>query len=179
MAGQGFLAPGASVTGAVPLAFVEVIDRNATDTRRPEHQPSGDPVPRWKGALQPLALAGIAGAACAYVALVDPNQSSAYPQCPLRALTGFDCPGCGLTRSVYALMHGDIGRALDHNVLVVLLLPIALLAFGKWTADRMGFRTPRLPRWRPWMSVALGVLVFGFLIVRNLPGAEYLRATAG
>lgn len=135
-------------------------------------------MPNWRGGLQPLALAGIAAAGCAYVALVDPNHSGAYPQCPLRALTGYDCPGCGLTRAVYALMHGDVARAIDHNVLVVVLLPLAIFAFVRWTLGRLGYDPPALPRWRPWMGWAFGVAVFGFLIVRNLPGFEYLRSGA-
>jgi hypothetical protein len=125
-----------------------------------------------------LGVAAIGAAACAYVALVDPNSSSAYPQCPLRALTGYDCPGCGLTRAAYALMHGNVERALDHNVLAVVVFPLAILAFVRWTVMRLGYDVPRLPRWRPWMSWAVGVVVFGFLVVRNLPGFEYLRSTA-
>jgi hypothetical protein len=135
-------------------------------------------VPNWRGGLQPLGVAALVTAGCAYVALVDPNQSSAYPQCPLRALTGYDCPGCGLTRAVFALMHGDMARAIDHNVFVVVLLPLAILAFASWTARRLGYSPPRLPRWRPWMGWVAGAAVFGFLILRNLPGFEYLRATA-
>ena len=110
---------------------------------------------------------------------MNPNESGAYPQCPLRALTGYDCPGCGLTRSLHALMNGDVVRAVDHNVLMVVLLPLAILAFAQWTAGRLGYRTPALPSWRPWMSVVAGVAVFGFLVARNLPGLEFLRATAG
>jgi hypothetical protein len=124
-------------------------------------------------------VAALAAAGCAYVALMNPNESSVYPQCPFRAMTGLDCPGCGLTRSVYALLHGDVARAVDHNVLVVLLVPLAVLGFVKWTAGRLGYQGPRLPRYRPWMSVALGVVLFGFLVVRNLPGLDFLRATAG
>ena len=63
-------------------------------------------------------------------------------------------------------------------ILVVVLLPLAILAFARWTASRLGYRTPPLPKWRPWMSVVTGVIVLSFLIVRNLPGFEYLRATA-
>jgi hypothetical protein len=159
---------------------VEVVDR-------PEHQSLDEidarapapPKPYWRGALQPLGLAAIAAAGCAYVAIMNPNESSAYPQCPLRAITGYDCPGCGLTRSVYALLHGDVVRAIDHNLLVVVLLPLALLAFARWTAGRMGYATGRLPRWRPWMTIVAGLAVVSFLIARNLPGFEYLRATAG
>jgi hypothetical protein len=156
---------------------VEVVDRGSSLDPGPDRP--ARPAPNWRGGLQPLGVAAIAAAGCTYVALMNPNESGAYPQCPLRALTGYDCPGCGLTRSVYALMHGNVAQAIDHNVLVMVLLPLAILGFARWTANRLGYRTPTLPRFRPWMSVVAVVVVFGFLVVRNLPGFEYLRATAG
>ena len=162
------------------MPVVEVVDRSSSPEPAPEPPArAAQPGPNWRGALQPLGVAAIAAAGCAYVALQNPNESGAYPQCPLRTLTGYDCPGCGLTRSVFALMHADVGRAIDHNVLVLVLVPLALLGFARWTANRLGYRTPNVPRFRPWMSVVAGVVVFGFLIVRNLPGFEYLRATTG
>ncbi len=65
--------------------------------------------------------------ACAYIATVDPNHSSAYPQCPTKLLTGLDCPLCGATRAVHSLLQGDLVGAMDHNLLFVLLLPVARL----------------------------------------------------
>jgi hypothetical protein len=141
--------------------------------------PPPDKAPHWRGALQPLGVVALIGAGCTYVSVMNPNESGAYPQCPLRSLTGFDCPGCGLTRAVYALLHVDPVRAIDHNLLVVLLLPLALVAFTQWTAGRLGYSLQVLPRWRPWMSTAVGIGLFGFLIVRNLPGLEWLRSGAG
>lgn len=159
---------------------MEVVDRavSAGGDHGSEPLPSPPPAPNWRGALQPLGVAAIAGAGCLYVALMNPNESGAYPQCPLRALTGLDCPGCGLTRAAYALMHADVMRAIDHNILAVVIFPLAILAFARWTASRLGYSMPGLPRWRPWMSVAAGIAVFGFLIARNLPGLEYLGAAA-
>jgi hypothetical protein len=145
----------------------------------PPPPPPAPATPNWRGGLQPLGLLALVGAGCAYVAIMNPNESAAYPQCPLRTLTGLDCPGCGLTRAVYALMHADPLRAIDHNLLVVLLLPLAVYAFVRWTAQRLGYELNTLPRWRPWMSVAVGVALFGFLVVRNLPGLDWLRSSAG
>jgi len=35
--------------------------------------------------------------------------------CPLRTLTGVPCPLCGMTTSVEATLHGQVGRALAAN----------------------------------------------------------------
>lgn len=39
--------------------------------------------------------------------------SKHFLACPSKALLGFDCPGCGLQRSVLALLQGDVVRSLQ------------------------------------------------------------------
>ena len=45
------------------------------------------------------------------------------PSCPLYAVSGLYCPGCGTLRCLHALTHGDLGAALGFNVLTVLAPP--------------------------------------------------------
>lgn len=133
-------------------------------------------IPAWVG---PVAVGAFAVGACAYTVAVDPNtEAGIFPQCYFRQLTGLDCPGCGLTRSVHALLTGDPGRALDHNILAAIVLPLMLYAYIAWTANSFGVRLPQV-RMSPWMAwIATGV-VLGFWVVRNLPGPfEFLDATA-
>jgi hypothetical protein len=129
--------------------------------------PSPPPRPHWRGLWQPAALVGLATAACAYTYSIDPNGSSLFPQCPLHAATGLDCPFCGATRAAYALMHGDLMRAFDHNLLLLVMLPFAVYAFVRWAARRTGYLLPTL--WQRWMGWGLVGLLAGFLVIRNLP----------
>jgi hypothetical protein len=88
---------------------------------------------RTRRLLLPLGVGGAVLAATTYVALVDPGVSGHYPTCPLKALTGLDCPACGGLRSVHALTHGDLIGAIDHNALVALLLvPVCVLLWLRW-----------------------------------------------
>ena len=94
---------------------------------------------------------------------IDPQQCPWCPRCLWHALTGWDCPGCGMTRAAHELAHGHLQAALHLNALFVLALP-ALLLTG--LLDR---RT--LLHWssKPavWLGLLIIVLVFGF--VRNIP----------
>ena len=49
--------------------------------------------------------------------------------CPIKALTGLNCPGCGITRMFVALFHGDIYQAFRYNPLVFIELPIIAILF--------------------------------------------------
>lgn len=47
-----------------------------------------------------------------------------FIRCPVYALTGCDCPGCGLTRSVDAALHGHLGSAFHWHVFGPLALAL-------------------------------------------------------
>lgn len=47
------------------------------------------------------------------------------PKCPVYALTGLYCPGCGSGRALYSILHGQLHAALGYNPVFVILLPLA------------------------------------------------------
>ena len=59
--------------------------------------------------LLPLVVAASALIGRAYVANVDPNVAGHYPTCPILAVTGWYCPGCGTLRAVHALAQSRCG----------------------------------------------------------------------
>jgi hypothetical protein len=75
-----------------------------------------------------LAASGVLAisAGSAFVWYFNPTEVSIFPVCPLYKITGFACPGCGLTRGFHALFHGDILTALDFNA----MLPFYAVIFG-------------------------------------------------
>src|SRR5207253_1036215 len=74
-----------------------------------------------------LAAAGV------YLFIFEPGKSGFFPVCPFRTLTGFACPGCGSTRGMHALVHGDVIAAFKFNPLLVLSLPFLLYALVRFT----------------------------------------------
>ncbi len=131
---------------------------------------------RWRALGQPAFLVGITAALGAYVWAVDPNQSTIFPACPFNAITGLDCPMCGSTRAVHALLHGEVGTAIDHNLLLVVLLPFLAYVFVAWAAGRAGYQLPKL--WRPWMRWGAVAVVAAFLVTRNMPFEPFVHLDA-
>ena len=71
---------------------------------------------------------------CVMTYVVPPDQKSFFPRCTLHETTGLNCPGCGGTRAVFALMHGDVLQAAADNLYFVLALPFLLWwgGYGVW-----------------------------------------------
>ncbi len=89
---------------------------------------------RARNMLGPAAVLAGVGVAWLTAAALGLGDNGPTP-CPWRTLTGLDCPFCGATRAAASLAHGDVIGALDHNALFVLvILPLAVLAWGVWAA---------------------------------------------
>ena len=52
--------------------------------------------------------------------------------CLFRLTLGVECPGCGMTRAVSAVLHGELARALAYNRGIVVVFP---LLFFAWAAS--------------------------------------------
>ncbi len=117
------------------------------------------------------AAAGLAGIAAAGAAVwyFDPVRSNFFPACALYSLTGYACPGCGLTRGFHALFHGDVVTALDHNALIPLFA--LALVFIVLSLLSIAVRGKGLVGWSASPPILIGLLavllVFG--VLRNLP----------
>lgn len=119
-------------------------------------------------------LAAAAGlAACGYVYAADPSQPGHFPPCPLKALTGLDCPFCGGLRATHDLLHGNVAAAVDLNALTTLfVLPVALVLLVGWTVQRWRGR-PFEVRIPTPVTAAIVVAVLAFTVVRNVPGMPW------
>jgi hypothetical protein len=111
---------------------------------------------------------GFAIAAGVVLYLVDPASSRLFPECPFRALTGLLCPGCGTTRALHQLMHGELAAAIRLNPMLLVVVPIfgysAISGFNL-VARGVPLPRPRIPAIWIW---ALLTGIMGFWLLRNV-----------
>jgi hypothetical protein len=137
--------------------------------------------PRARRLLAPSATLLGAAAGLGYLAVVDPHQAGHYPLCPTRALFGVDCPGCGLMRGTHDLVTGNVAGALDQNVLLVVLVPLAVVLWVRWVVRAWRGESAAVSygqfRRRNAVLVVSMVLLLAFGIVRNF--VPYLGSGIG
>jgi hypothetical protein len=117
-------------------------------------------------ARPPLVVGAVLAAGTLLVALRDPHHGG-YPICPVLALTGMACAGCGGLRAAHDLVTGDLAGAWAMNPLLTVAMPVAAVLWLLWL-----IRSARgLPAWQPpaWLWIATAVAVLAFSILRNVP----------
>lgn len=132
--------------------------------------------------MLPVAATGLAAVLGAlYLRAVDPNVPGHYPGCPSQMFLGVDCPGCGGMRGTYDLLHGNVLGMADDNLLLVVAVPAAVIAFVVWAYRAWTGRvrpidqSAQLRNNRIWVGILVAVLAFG--VVRNF--VPYLGAGPG
>ena len=106
----------------------------------------------------------LGAAACVILLAVPPGSAHAkwLPKCMFHQLTGLYCPGCGATRALSAMLHGDVKASLHNNALLFPLLALIVFLLMK----------PETSLKRPF-AVTIVAVVLGFTILRNIPVAPF------
>lgn len=127
---------------------------------------------RYRSLLLPAASVVGGGLAVAAVLVADPTTAAGIPllpPCPINALFGLDCPGCGMARMLFSLLHADVGAALHYNALAMVFIPFFAWTWVAWVMGRWQGRS--IPTWEQWrFSPLVAVTALGvWSVVRNLP----------
>ena len=91
-----------------------------------------------------------------------------YLPCPIHKITGFYCPGCGITRMFLYIFKLDFYKSFRSNMLVFILLPFAIVLYfekiysnykkKKSLYDKIDIKV--------WYVLLVIVLIYG--ILRNI-----------
>ncbi len=111
--------------------------------------------------------AAVSGLAAVSVVLYrfPPESYGFYPPCPFHALTGLLCPGCGATRALAALLHGNLKEAMHWNGLFVVLVPILLVYLAIESVRAVSGR-PQIQVPKPAIVSMLATAI-SFAVLRN------------
>jgi len=92
-------------------------------------------------------------------------------RCAFHELTGLQCPGCGATRALWLLAHGDPLLALRYHAPLILLLPWLAWHWLRHLGDLWRGGPPKKPLQPPTAAVGYGIVaaLFAFWILRNVP----------
>ncbi len=93
--------------------------------------------------------------------------------CLFYKITGFYCPGCGVSRMCLALLKGDIKSAFYANQMIMICIPILLFIGIKSIIEIKKYGKIK----KKQKDILLWCMVIGFVIfgvLRNLPEFSYL-----
>lgn len=99
--------------------------------------------------------------------------------CWFERLTGWYCPGCGVTRMLFAIIEGNFYQAFRFNPLVfILLIFAAILLVNYLICYKKGEIQAALYKQTPhWFWIVLLIIVLAYGILRNLPCCDFLAPT--
>lgn len=119
--------------------------------------------------IKKAVLVGIVGLGYAFFV-----QKTGYAiPCLFYKITGFYCPGCGVSRMCLALLKGDIKSAFYANQMIMICIPILFFIGIKYIIEikKYGKINKKQEGILLWCMV-IGFIIFG--VLRNLPEFSYL-----
>lgn len=126
-----------------------------------------------KKSLQNVLLVGALMLGASVLFFLNPSTTVFYPKCLFHEMTGLYCPGCGSTRALHCLLHGEVVAALHENALAVLAVPLlGGILFVRAIRRRPATATPGFA-WG-WLVLLLAVIL-AFGVVRNIPRRPFSR----
>ena len=88
--------------------------------------------------------------------------------CFFRAVTGLQCPGCGVTHMAAALLRGDVRGAFEANAgVMVILVPLGVVLLKQCVGYIRHGRT-RMSRIENGILAVMAVILFAFAVLRNI-----------
>lgn len=114
-----------------------------------------------------ICLVALLTAAASYF-YIDPSLSAWAPKCPVKLLTGWECPSCGFQRALHAALHLRFSQALAYNPFMMISVPYFLLAVYAWWLNGPGWRWIRDRLFSPAALYVYIAVWAAWGVIRNL-----------
>lgn len=90
-----------------------------------------------------------------------------YVPCVFHKITGFYCPGCGITRMFSSILKFDFYQAFRYNALLFMMLPFitgyCIFLYSCWV------RNKKISLPSNYLSLLILFLIITFGVIRNVP----------
>ena len=102
------------------------------------------------------------------------NFFNIYIDCPIKSITNFYCPGCGITRMFYSILILDFYRAFRYNPLLFIMLPIFVFFIINSIVTKKEPLYNKIPKQILYTFIFI-LIIYG--ILRNVPLFDFLAPT--
>ena len=119
---------------------------------------------RLKKVLSTIVIILVCGAVYLYIFL---TYGVGIP-CIFHKVTGWQCPGCGMTRAIAQLWKGNIEQALSYNVLCTSVFPILVAYFLYRIVIYVKGTDSSFKVWEYALLILLWIVTIGYGIARNV-----------
>ena len=113
-----------------------------------------------------IVSAAVISGGCAYAAFY--RITGIGIPCLFRLITGFKCPGCGVTRMLICLLQLDIGTAFRYNAVLLCMLPFLIVFFVYWLYRYIRYGKKNNTRPMEILCFVFVTILLAWGIVRNI-----------
>ncbi len=96
-----------------------------------------------------------------------------FAGCMFHAVTGFYCPGCGGTRAVLALLHGDLVQSFRYHPVVPYGVGLYVLFMGSHLLERLHVPHIKGIRFHGWYLYAALFIIIVHVLYINVIGVSW------
>ena len=90
--------------------------------------------------------------------------------CPFRTITGFKCPGCGITHMCMAIMAKDFQTAWSANPILAAISPAIIYLLAKQIVVWVAFGKRKMSKTDKSIANVLVIILLSWGIIRNIIG---------
>ena len=89
-------------------------------------------------------------------------------KCPIKTLTGFSCPGCGVTRMSVAILKLDFVSAFHYNPVLLCLLPVIIVIKAERSYRFIKYGEVKTSKIETSIIYAMLICLLIFGVLRNI-----------